>query len=393
MLLDPTTLMVLTIIIATTVGGLLIFAYAQNRAHPALAMWGVADLAGALGTALLMTRGIAPNVISIGLANTVLIACYAIIWAAGRAFTGRRQRPLLMGAGTMLWLVACAFPQFYQSPQLRVILFSGIIVAYTLAAARELWRYRDEHLLSRLPTVAWLVLHASFYVTRLCMALVFPVPSSAQIVQTTWIALFSFESIIHVIAIGFLQLSMAKERSELVQRRAASTDELTGVTSRRRFLEEGEVRLAAAMRQRLPVALLLVDLDHFKRINDGHGHHIGDRVLQVFAKRAVEVLRPSDLFGRIGGEEFAVLLSNTSPESALAVAERFREAIEQIEFCDGEAPVHLSVSVGVATATGFGCELGEMLRQADQALYGAKSAGRNCVQQRKLRAATRLRAV
>ncbi|SDR52001.1 diguanylate cyclase (GGDEF) domain-containing protein [Rhizobiales bacterium GAS191] len=390
---DPTTLMMLTVIIAITVGLLLIFAWAQNRSHRALAMWGGADLAGALATILLMTRSFAPDFISIVLANAVLAAGYAVIWAAGCAFSRRPLRPIGMAVGPAIWLIACAFPQFLQSPQLRVILVSVIIAVYTLAAARELWRDREEHLLSRYPTVGWLVAHASFYIIRIAAALIWTVPPSAQIVQTPWIAILAFESIIHVIAVGFLQLSMAKERSELVQRLAASTDELTGATSRRAFLEEGETRLAAAVKQRLPVALLLVDLDHFKQINDGHGHHMGDRVLQVFAKRAVEVLRPGDLFGRIGGEEFAALLTNTSPDAALSVAERFREAVEKIEFRDGDVPLHLSVSVGVSTATGFGCELGDMLKQADHALYGAKSAGRNCVQQRRLRAAPLLRAV
>jgi diguanylate cyclase (GGDEF)-like protein len=105
------------------------------------------------------------------------------------------------------------------------------------------------------------------------------------------------------------------------------------------------------------------------------------------------VFRPGDLFGRIGGEEFAALLTNTSTGSALRIAERFREAVEKLEFKEDGVPLHLSVSVGVSTASGLSCDLGDMLRKADHALYEAKSAGRNCVQQHRLRAMPLLRAV
>lgn len=102
--------------------------------------------------------------------------------------------------------------------------------------------------------------------------------------------------------------------------------------------------------------------------------------MRAFAGRAVEVLRPGELFGRIGGEEFAGLLADTDPDAALRVAERFREAVEKIDFCEGDVPLHLTVSVGLSHASGSGCDLGSLLRQADHALYDAKAAGRNRVE-------------
>ncbi|MFI5014269.1 MAG: diguanylate cyclase [Hyphomicrobiales bacterium] len=390
---DPATLMISTAVIAATVGSLLLFAFAQNRSHRALAMWGGADLAAALAVALLMTRNYASDFVSIALPFGILAVAYGIVWGAGRAFADRPLRPVEMAAGPVIWLGACAFPQFFQSTQLRMILISLIVATYTLATARELWRDRGEHLLSRYPAIGCLVLHASLLAVRGAIGLIWTLPPSSLALTTPWVAVMGIEPMILVIAGGFLQLSMAKERSELVQRRAAATDELTGVASRRAFLEEGERRLDAAVKRSLPVALLLFDLDHFKKINDTHGHYTGDRVLQAFARRAVEVLRPGDLFGRIGGEEFAALLTNTSGDSALGIAERFREAVEKIEFKEGEVWLHLSVSVGVSTASGLSCDLGDMLKQADRALYGAKSAGRNCVQQRRLHATPLLRAV
>lgn len=378
---DPATLMTVTTFIAAIVGMLLVFAWSQNRAHRALVMWGGADLAAALATALLMTRNHAPDLVSIALPFGLLAGAYGVIWAAAGSFSERPLRPTWIAAGPAIWLIACAFPPFFESTSFRLSLISLINAAYTLGAARELWRARQEHLVSRYPMVACLILHASLLLARVAAAIIWTLPHASQALTTPWVAIMGIEPTILVIVGGFLQLSMTKERSESLQRRAASTDELTGVASRRAFLGEGERRLKAALGRNLPVALLLFDLDHFKQINDRHGHQTGDKVLRAFAERAVEVLRPGDLFGRIGGEEFAALLANTDRDAALRIAERFREAVEKIEFWESDVPLHLTISVGLSHASGPGCDLGILLRQADHALYGAKAAGRNCVEQ------------
>jgi len=390
---DPPTLMMLTVIIAVTVGLLLIFAFLQNRAYFALAIWGVANLLAAMATFLLLARNLVPDIFSIAIANTVLACAYSLNLAGARAFWQRPLRRGLLCAGPAIWLLACLVPAFYASTQLRVMLMSVIIAGYTYGMAREFWYDRSEPLLARYPAVAWLVVHATFYLGRVPAALIWTVPGSNVLPATNWFAILTFESLIHIIAMGFLLLSMAKERSELMQRRAAATDDLTGVTSRRAFLEEGGKQLAEAAKKGLPIALLLVDLDHFKKINDNHGHATGDRVLQAFAGQAAEVLRPVDLFGRIGGEEFAALLADISPENALAVAERLREAVDKFEFRNGSERLRLSVSVGVAITTGGERDLGDLMKQADHALYSAKSAGRNCVRPRRPSAAPILRTV
>src|SRR5262249_56316493 len=132
--------------ISLTVGVLLIFAWAQNRTHRALAMWGAADVLGAIGTVLLMTRGHLSDFISIGLAFEVVAICYALIWAAGRAFSNRPLRPIAMAAGPVIWAIACTVPVIFQTIELRAPLISIIIATYTLATASELWRDRGDHL-------------------------------------------------------------------------------------------------------------------------------------------------------------------------------------------------------------------------------------------------------
>jgi diguanylate cyclase (GGDEF)-like protein len=138
------------------------------------------------------------------------------------------------------------------------------------------------------------------------------------------------------------------------------------------------------MRTRLanqPAALIMFDLDRFKTINDKFGHGTGDEVLVAFCRLATAQLRPNDLFGRIGGEEFASLLPNTTREDALSLAERVRAAVECASLRVGEHAVRATVSVGVvALSNDTSADFAGLLKAADRELYRAKEAGRNCVE-------------
>ena len=129
-----------------------------------------------------------------------------------------------------------------------------------------------------------------------------------------------------------------------------------------------------------PTAVLLIDLDHFKSINDRFGHALGDRVLEIFTDAARKSMRASDLIGRLGGEEFAAMLHDTSRDKAVAVAERIRESFAQIaQDVDGH-PVCATVSIGIVHCEAPVLDVPELLAQADQALYFAKERGRNRVE-------------
>ena len=133
---------------------------------------------------------------------------------------------------------------------------------------------------------------------------------------------------------------------------------------------------------REPMALIMFDLDQFKRINDRYGHHVGDEVLTAFCDVATTYLRPNDLFGRIGGEEFASLLPGL--EDAVWLADRTRAAIEAASYNAGQHSIHATVSVGVASCNDATADLAGLLKAADQALYRAKTAGRNRVERSSL---------
>ncbi|MGF1710246.1 diguanylate cyclase [Vibrio kagoshimensis] len=159
----------------------------------------------------------------------------------------------------------------------------------------------------------------------------------------------------------------------------ATTDSLTKVNNRRYFMEIGSRELNAY--KRLDEGLftvLVLDIDHFKAINDQHGHSVGDKALTHFAQLCLKELRESDIFGRIGGEEFAVVLPNTNLEKAIEVANRIRALVAQTPFVSKDKPLHLTVSIGVSVLTKQD-QLEVLIEKADKALYDAKNEGRNRV--------------
>ena len=170
------------------------------------------------------------------------------------------------------------------------------------------------------------------------------------------------------------ELEAAKTAAEI----EASTDTLTGVNNRRSFMSRGQKMLDRCKLEKLPLNLIMLDIDHFKSINDQHGHDVGDRALMAFADVVMSFVRDRDLFGRLGGEEFALMLIS-SPESAVQTAERLRAHVRSIELKLGSNLLNFSISIGVAHL-GEEQRLEELLKQADRALYAAKQAGRDRVE-------------
>ncbi|MBL26965.1 MAG: hypothetical protein CMM50_05360 [Rhodospirillaceae bacterium] len=161
----------------------------------------------------------------------------------------------------------------------------------------------------------------------------------------------------------------------------AISDPLTGLSNRRHFFAEGARELGRAARHGSPVSLLLFDIDHFKRINDGYGHAAGDDALRQVPAVLGTVLRAADVAGRLGGEEFAVLLPETTREQAVDVAERIRREFASIEVTSDSQTFGFTVSLGVVGRDAKSEDLDELLRRADEALYEAKRTGRNRVVQ------------
>jgi diguanylate cyclase (GGDEF)-like protein len=377
--LDVNTLFLVTIYVEAILGLLLLFAWVQNASNLGVAWWGCAHLMRAGSVGLFGLLGSVPDAISIDLANALLFMSYAVTWTGARVFDGRKPQPVGLVAGAALWLAVSHLPSMNGALDVRFLLASGIITTYTWLTAYEFWHGRSEPLVSRWPAIFMLFAHGCLFLLRTPLALMLPWTPTSQVFESVWVTVLSFEALLFTISIAFILLAMAKERIEFLHRTAAMVDPLTGIANRRSFLldaAELTKRQAATMR---PTAVLVIDLDQFKSINDRFGHAVGDRVLQVFASTATKAIRSSDLVGRLGGEEFAAVLCGNR-DKVVGMAEQIR-----MSFADAAAeveghPLGATLSIGMVLNQETAIDLQDLLARADQALYAAKKRGRNRVE-------------
>lgn len=379
MQIDVFTIMIASCVAIFLFGGALLFFWNQDRASHWLAWWVAPFLMGGLGVALIIPRGLIPDLISIGLANALLFGAFGFVWQGARVFGGRPPLlvPVLITA--LGWMGLTQLPFFMENMSVRVVIYSLVTASFTGLAAWELWRDRAEHLPSRIPAVAVL---ASFAVTlcfRVLVVEMAPFPVGALPVRSNWVGGFNALVFAHVGFFAMLVISLTKERREAEQRKFALLDPLTGLMNRRAFM--GQVERSARRRKygHEPLTLLVLDLDHFKSVNDRFGHHAGDRVLVAFAAAAEACIRPTDQLYRMGGEEFCFILPDTALPEALAIAERIRRTFAGNLVRVGDQHAATTVSIGVATTAHAGFDLEILLAAADAAVYEAKARGRNRV--------------
>ncbi|TNC09819.1 GGDEF domain-containing protein [Methylobacterium terricola] len=370
MKLDAPTLVTVTVFVTVVMGALYLLSWSQTRRTRALGFLGAAQVIGALAVTLFGLRGLSPDWLSVGVANAAMLLAFGLIWGGACSFEARRVPAGAIAAGPLVWLAACLVPPFAASLGARVILASAVAGLYCALAARTLWHHRGERLPSRAPAAILLASEALLIWARIPATLVLAVPPTGTPTETAWVAALCFLALLYSVAVSVLFMALAKERLEAEQRRAAETDPLTGIANRRALAAEAGRALAAG-----PTALLLFDLDHFKRVNDTFGHAVGDAVLVGFCTAAGQVLPAGAAFGRLGGEEFACLLPGAGPAEAVAAAESVRQAVAAMR-PDLMPDLSVTVSVGIARGS---AEFETLLGLADRALYQAKAQGRDRV--------------
>lgn len=178
----------------------------------------------------------------------------------------------------------------------------------------------------------------------------------------------------------FAELSYHLSKVESELRQLSEKDSLTGLSNRRHLFEVGQLEFERAKRYDGRLAVLMIDLDYFKHVNDTHGHIVGDEVLRTLAASFQDVLRKVDLVARYGGEEFAFILPETGMQESLLLAERIRARVELIRFEVGQSMLTMTVSIGVAERHHQDAGIETLFVRADEALYRAKNAGRNRVE-------------
>lgn len=379
MALHIPTLLIVSVFIFFLMSLLTFHAWLRETRERPLAYLGGMMLLAAVGMVLVSLRDQGADYVPKVLGNMTLLLSAAFNWTAMRAFAGRSPYLPGMLAGATVWLGLCLVPSFYQSMTVRVSVYSLLVVSYGLLTMLEFWRSRRHLEVAYLPALALTLLHTGFYSMRAVIDQGLALDQALQGygAGVPFFPLMLFESMLYVIGIAYVTLSMVKEQVELRLKAAAYCDALTGIGNRRAFMAKGERMLIECRRRGESVALLLCDLDHFKRLNDAFGHQTGDQALIAFSQVLTQTLRKQDVFARIGGEEFACLLATADEQTAVQVAERIRGGFAHLPLL---APGLLSVSIGVVSSQTAGYELSRLLSQADEALYGAKDQGRNRVQ-------------
>lgn len=380
-LLDLRTIYLAGALTCVILGFVQLSAYATGRFERWPLWWGLSNILIGLGLIGVGLRGSIPDIISIPLANTVSWTGYLLILFGVRSFAGRPARPLLY----VLAIAAAAIPLFlWNEPEgfaKRVVLVAVLVMACDLLLVREgLFLWRREQLVSGAilaalfaPTVVLFAIRGYLAATGRLGTEMFPTDNTSQWLTATGTAFLLLR--------GSALLLLAAERSRNRLVTIAQHDPLTGAMNRS-GLERAMTQIAADAGKRPGrLTLLLIDIDHFKSLNDTHGHAAGDRILQLFAEAARSELRASDILARHGGDEFVALLPHMPTKDAVRVANRIRTAFARtLSDWDGAPPRQPTLSIGVAEGDAASDELETLLEQADEALYRSKRLGRDRVQ-------------
>jgi diguanylate cyclase (GGDEF)-like protein len=367
---DLTTLTAVAGFVAVMSGAFLVLMGWRYQATSIAAIWG----AGSVGAALALTVFAENEYFDLGFGFAVAAAC--LHWVSIVLFCRRRVLiPIPMVAAAIWALVA--FVPLGLALEHRVAIYQLVLAGLLFNAVFELVRGRAEHLSGRWPMAFLVAVHAAIFVFGAGLMVVIRAKGGTGVLDNFVPTII--ETMIFCIGTALFMVSLIRERRANEEHHAAGIDWLTGIPNRRAFIDQATRAMGAAFATARPVAAIVFDLDHFKRINDDFGHRTGDTVLQRFASLTARMLRREDIVGRMGGEEFAVLLSGANREAAIAFAERIRTAFAaEADWIDGNA-VKATVSGGVAVARRIG-SVEDLVDRADRALYIAKTNGRDRVE-------------
>lgn len=378
--LDTRTLFILAVPSAFLFAAVQLAVWSVRRTDRALALWACGNLIGCVGALGITARGLVPDLVSIALANALLVGSLCAVWAGMRSFSARSS-PLtvLIGIPVLTFVLLGLVPVVAERYSLRVVVTSLMLGTVNLLTAIDLQRFqRGEPLRARLFLVWTFAFSAVFYFWR-AWASRNVAPDSNVLVPDVVSGATLLIANLKMLAWNLGALLMANERMQARLILAATCDSLTQVLNRAGFRDLAERQRRRSVAANQPLSVLLMDLDRFKSVNDRFGHDAGDNALCEFAAAAREALRPTDLLGRLGGEEFCVLLPQTDLRAALDAGERVRAAVARMEVFTMGRGFHVTVSVGVAQIRLPDETVEAALSRADRALYRAKAAGRDRV--------------
>jgi len=352
---------------------IVVIIWLRDRSTNSYSWWVLGFLLSGLGVALAAQRQMLPELIAVTVPGFLALLGVAAFWCGLRIFD-QRPLPVLSLLPPSIWAVGLPFVS--HSYALRQMQFNLAIGTATLLIGIDLLRSSPKELSPRL-CIAVICLFET--VVSYCQAAALSTMRDAvgQGPLRGWFTFAPFQSAVALVAIVVLGILMISERSQRRLRELAMNDQLTGVLNRRGFFEASTSQLTKLSDKSSEIAVALFDIDFFKAINDQFGHPAGDRVIVEFAQRAARAIRPDDVFARIGGEEFALLLTNITVNDARLIVDRVRAAFGNAPVLHDNVEISATVSAGISIANSQDAVLDRLVSAADSALYAAKKAGRN----------------
>jgi diguanylate cyclase (GGDEF)-like protein len=379
--LDIRTMMVMTALLALLLSGLLALASLHSESIRGIRHWAVAELCIAISLGLSYTQAKPGNYWLVALGTGLMVLALNLKWTGSRVFCRRAPRWHRVWITTLLAVAVNGYFTILHPDITDRVVFNSLLLA-TLSAvcARTLLRHVNKTMLVPL----WITAGGFLALTLMLVVragYVWTMPNHSYTLYTqnsmNSTTFFVASVVEMLLVIGFVLMMHYHIAHDL--HTLAARDSLTGAMNRR-YLEEGFSQLKAlCQRAGNNMAVMMIDVDHFKAINDQHGHLVGDEVLRRLARLTETTIRKQDYFARYGGEEFCILMPDTSESEALLIAERLRKLYANTSMSESGAPWFSSISIGVVDSSLAEFEFEHLVAAADRALYMAKQTGRNRV--------------
>jgi diguanylate cyclase (GGDEF)-like protein len=383
--LDLVTIGVVLLIVTFVLSLVMIFIWRTNKTYAGFEHWTFANIMLSAGFSFLSLRGLVPDFYSVFLGNLLCLGSVLLSFKGSRKFLGLDECRRFSFVVVILQILSLIY-FIYVNDSLngRIVTSSALLAAVSGYAAVSFLRNYSETTPVYKFAASVNALFTLVVIARLSYTYFFA--HIEQFYTPDWAqSLFHLAFLVFAIVwtFGYMILNNERLRNDLQSaqkelEKIAATDFLTGINNNRRFYEIGENEIQRAKRFRYPLSLIMFDLDFFKQINDTEGHAAGDIVLVKVIEICRRKLRTIDVFGRLGGEEFAILLPHTDLEGGKIAAEHLRRAIEETEIeLNPQVAVKITASFGITQLRSSDEEIQVLLNHADAALYKAKRAGRN----------------
>ncbi len=390
MILDYPTLLVVSSIITAILAVAQFIVWWSNREIAAMAYWFASSIFTLIIFLLYPIVTDYPDEKFLAFLATAASVCsFMTNWAGVRVFASKPPFARSAVIFALLYIAAAAIVLFVLRPNnspaiatyARVIFQSPMMATIALLTAYELFilpkKLKDPAVMC---VTILFVFEGLFFFTRAGVAIKILLEGSAT--QPSYyifsVSFLQFAMFLIAFNIGFLVMTTTRLQAQL--RRQATTDALTGIPNRRAFTDRAELEFKRSRRNGSPMSIVLIDIDHFKKVNDTHGHLGGDALLKAMSSKLASGMRCTDLFCRWGGEEFCALLPDTTSAGAQIMLDRLRAQIATLSFDHQGHPLAATISVGIAQISNEDNSIDHLIARADKALYAAKSFGRNRVE-------------